>query len=260
MIQAVLFDLGGTLLEYEPFNPRALFRQAAKNSYTFLSSQGCALPTFERYYRTQRRAMRWEKFKAALAGREIDSRKMLRKLCIDLRLQRDPGTTNLLGAQWYEPLARRARIAPDAIATLQQLRDSQMRLGIIANAPVPGEVIDEHLREIGLLPFFEVRVYSSEVGYRKPDEEIFREALKELDLPANHVAYVGDSPVDDAKGARRAGMIAILKAVNPGFFARRRAHHLIARLGELPALLGVGQVIEDSHPSRGFQAAGASTV
>jgi FMN phosphatase YigB (HAD superfamily) len=243
MIQAVLFDLGNTLIEHMPISDRALFHHAARHTYSFLGANGCALPTFEKYYRTQRRALRWERFKSKLFSREMDSRAMLRRMCIDLRLQRDPGTINKLGWAWYEPVVERSSLAADVLPTLQHLRDCSIRMGIIANAPVPGEVIDMHLEHLGILHFFQTRIYSSDIGHRKPEPEIFEEALRELKLPADSVAFVGNNPRDDIKPARRAGMVAILKSKRrPGFGARRAANFVISSIAELPTMIGLGEV------------------
>lgn len=257
-IQAVLFDLGNTLIEHQPIRERALFHEAARHTYGFLASNGCALPTFEKYYRTQRRAVRWEKLKSKLFNRELDSRAMLRRMCIDLRLQRDPGTINKLGWAWYEPVVERSSLFGDVVSTLQHMRDCSIRMGIIANAPVPGEVIDMHLKHLGILHFFETRTYSSDIGHRKPEPQIFTEALRELHLPADSVAYVGNNLDDDIKGARRAGMVAILKSPRrPGFRARRAANFVISTLAELPAIIGLGEV-PPPKPARSNRLARAS--
>ncbi|HWN93352.1 MAG TPA: HAD-IA family hydrolase, partial [Verrucomicrobiae bacterium] len=48
--------------------------------------------------------------------------------------------------------------------------------------------------------------YSDEVGYRKPDAEIFRRTLAGLATEPRHAAHVGDNPIADVRGAQGIGM------------------------------------------------------
>ena len=48
--------------------------------------------------------------------------------------------------------------------------------------------------------------YSDEIGYRKPDPEIFRRTLAGLGAEARHAAHVGDNPIADVTGAQGVGM------------------------------------------------------
>ena len=47
---------------------------------------------------------------------------------------------------------------------------------------------------------------SEEVAWRKPNIKIFEETLRRLDVTAEETIYVGDSPLEDIKGAKAAGM------------------------------------------------------
>jgi len=47
---------------------------------------------------------------------------------------------------------------------------------------------------------------SEEVGWRKPNIKIFEETLRRLDVTAEETIYVGDSPLEDIKGAKAVGM------------------------------------------------------
>jgi putative hydrolase of the HAD superfamily len=49
-------------------------------------------------------------------------------------------------------------------------------------------------------------VVSEENGWRKPSSHIFQDALDKLQIQANEAVYVGDSPIEDIKGAKQAGL------------------------------------------------------
>jgi len=44
------------------------------------------------------------------------------------------------------------------------------------------------------------------VGWRKPHTRIFEEALRKLEATAAETVYVGDSPLEDIKGAKTLGL------------------------------------------------------
>ena len=47
---------------------------------------------------------------------------------------------------------------------------------------------------------------SEENGWRKPSSHIFQDALNKLQVQANEAIYIGDSPIEDIKGAKEAGL------------------------------------------------------
>jgi FMN phosphatase YigB (HAD superfamily) len=115
---------------------------------------------------------------------------------------------------------------------------------------VPGPVLDQHLAECGLLRFFQVRAYSCDVGVKKPHRRIFLAALRALNIRPQDTIFVGDKYALDVKGARRLGMITVLK-VRVGMPPKRRprADYVIKHLTELPRLLEqIGPDYEETTP------------
>jgi HAD superfamily hydrolase (TIGR01549 family) len=81
----------------------------------------------------------------------------------------------------------------------------QCKIGLISNFTY-APVIYKSLRKLGIDEFFNVVVVSEEVGWRKPSSKIFQEALSKLQVSADETVYVGDSPIEDIKGAKEAGL------------------------------------------------------
>jgi beta-phosphoglucomutase-like phosphatase (HAD superfamily) len=54
--------------------------------------------------------------------------------------------------------------------------------------------------------FFNAVVVSEEVGWRKPSARIFKDSLNKLQIEASEAVYIGDSPNEDIKGAKQAGL------------------------------------------------------
>lgn len=94
------------------------------------------------------------------------------------------------------------------------------------------------LGQIGIAHFFERSVAARDVGAAKPDPKIFIKAVEDTGLALDEVAYVGDDPIMDVVGARRAGMRPIW--INRAGIAwpeeLEPADHAIATLNELVAL------------------------
>ena len=236
MIRAVLFDLGDTLLDFQPMDRPALFRGVAETTYGFLQSRGCALPAFGTYYRRHIWAVRRAYIWATLRGREIDSVRAMQRFCAKQGYPTDEAFITDLLWMWYQPIIPRSSVAADVIPTLQSLRDAGLKMGIVSNTLLPGRVLDRHLEMVGLKEFFPVRVYSSEITYRKPKPIIFQAALAEIAVGADECLFVGDMVKTDIVGARRVGMRSVLRRT-----ARKQnysaADDVIDCIGELPRLV-----------------------
>jgi len=81
----------------------------------------------------------------------------------------------------------------------------QCRVGLISNF-THAPVIYSSLRKLQLDNCFNTIVISEENGWRKPSIHIFQEALNKLQVQPEEVVYIGDSPLEDIKGAKDAGL------------------------------------------------------
>lgn len=94
-------------------------------------------------------------------------------------------------------------LRPGAKKMLDEL-SHEFRLGVISNTASLYSVFDV-LEAYGIREYFETVTLSSVTGYRKPNEEIFRIALREMRANPESSIYVGDTISRDVIGARRAG-------------------------------------------------------
>lgn len=88
---------------------------------------------------------------------------------------------------------------------LVKLATQQCKVALVSNFTY-APVIYSSLRHVGIGTFFNAVVISEENGWRKPSSRIFHDALKRLQIKANEAVYIGDSPVEDIKGAKEAGL------------------------------------------------------
>lgn len=95
------------------------------------------------------------------------------------------------------------RLYPEVPAVLEELWP-RFQLAVISNFDGRLRSILEHL---GISKFFRHVFVSSELGTDKPDPEIYRRALKFIDLRPNEVLHVGDDPKRDWEAASAAGLL-----------------------------------------------------
>ncbi len=91
---------------------------------------------------------------------------------------------------------------PEVVEVLEQLH-SRFQLAVVSNFDGRLRVI---LERLGVSKYFRHVFVSSELGADKPDSEIFRRALRYVDLVPNEVLHVGDDPERDWKAASAAGL------------------------------------------------------
>jgi len=98
-------------------------------------------------------------------------------------------------------------VAPDTGEVLDALRARGFALAVISNAD--GRVEGDLVR-YGLRPHFATVIDSHVVGVEKPNPAIFHLTLDRLGVMPDDAVYVGDVFGVDVKGARAAGLQAVL--------------------------------------------------
>jgi putative hydrolase of the HAD superfamily len=200
VIKAIFFDAVGTLF-YLPKSVGWHYAKVARGLHLDLD-QGALDKAF---------AAAWQKMpprRAIDRPRENDDKDWWREL-VDLILDDvapslgEPDRDNFFEIA-YEHFAEAGvwEPYPEVIEVLEKL-EPRFHLAAISNFDGRLRMIFEQL---GISKFFRHVFISSEIGADKPDPEIFRRALKFLELPANQTLHVGDDPERDWKAASAAGL------------------------------------------------------
>jgi HAD superfamily hydrolase (TIGR01509 family) len=231
-IRAVLFDLGGTLVDYHDF---AHWTELARRCFVDFEEEALAQAFYDVERQTDVRpkvgqAEFWRRTLATAVGHDVELPTAERFLVV---LREHPGF---------------ARLYSDTRRCLETLRSEGRRLGVVSNSSS-----EAHVRSIlhatGILPFFERVVSSGTEGVEKPDPEIFRRALIRLDVRPEEAFYVGNLAFTDAQAAREAGLGAVW--LNRAGTGMSDDPPEITSLLEVPLRL---RLIEDSpapNPGRG---------
>ena len=243
-LQAVTFDLGGTLVEYENVPWEDLEATAWRGLHSRLAAgerfQGQFQGTADDFTgammgisaRLWRRA---EETHQSAALRDVFAEGMA---TLGLA-SADPDDFLDLAEHFHAATVDLVSVYEDSLSTLAELKSRGLKLALISNTIWPGALHTRDLRRFGLDGFFDALTFSSELPHTKPHPSIFQETLHRLgNVPPEAAAHVGDRIVDDVRGAQGAGMKGILKAHPrrvPVEGIRPDAH--INRLSDLPAAL-----------------------
>ena len=121
----------------------------------------------------------------------------------------------------------------DVLPAMDLLKSQGLTLGMISNINRDG---DELAESLGLTPYLNFTVTSTEVGAEKPHPPIFLAALHKAGTEPHEAVHVGDQLTSDVEGARGVG-------INPVLLDRDGNHEdiegcpRIESLMELPGLL-----------------------
>lgn len=237
--QAVIFDLGGTLVDWPDWHEGA--SRCWNVSYDYLIERLVEGDRPEREAYVQ----------AMLAAEQAHWRHVVEEqwsgppasLVLDglQRLGRHIHEVELLAALdgYAHAVDGWAMVFPDARETLQLLRKKGYRLGLLSNTWWAAEWHNADLAAHGLDELIDEIVYTSDLPHSKPHPSVFLEVADRLDVTVDACVMVGDRMIDDIGGALGVGMRAVWKENASPW---PKPEHItptatIANLADLPRLL-----------------------
>ena len=232
MIEAVVFDWGGTLTPWKTVDAHEAWRVYAGALHA---------DDAERAAEAARRLH--EADLARWAGVRDEHRAFTVAQVLEDALE-NPGLPHAAALDAYRDFwVHATHTDPEAAPMLAALRARGLRLGILSSTPWPAAWHEEWLRRDGVLHLFDACVWSSDLVWTKPHAAAFRAALDAVGVadPARCV-YVGDRPYDDVSGAKAVGMRAVL-VPHSDIPAHQQVpvdvlpDGVIARLADLPELI-----------------------
>ncbi len=96
---------------------------------------------------------------------------------------------------------------PGAERTLKYFLEQNVVLALVTNGQKKKQ--REKINRFRLERFFNIILVEEEMGYGKPDERVYHRALKELNLSADSVWFVGDNLEWDVGGPQKLGIYGI---------------------------------------------------
>ena len=105
---------------------------------------------------------------------------------------------------FFQDFVDSLELRPCAEALLEKISQT-CKLALVSNFTYAPAVYAS-LRKLGINRFFNVVIVSEENGWRKPHQKIFQDTLRQMQVTAEEAIYIGDSPMEDIKGALQAGL------------------------------------------------------
>jgi putative hydrolase of the HAD superfamily len=196
-IRAVLFDLGGTLVDERDY---AGWTEQARRLYLDFDPDELA--------HAYQEVLTEVDAEPALPDREARLLDFWRRT-LSRAAQKDVTQSTaekFLLAQKKSPAP--VQLYSDARRCLDQLRQEHRALGVISNSTSEARV-RQILDEAGILDYFDRVVSSGTEGVEKPNPEIFLRAVRRLGVSPPEALYVGNLAYTDAKAAQAAGLRAV---------------------------------------------------
>ena len=220
-IQAVVFDLDGTLLDRRRSFERFVRNQWERFAHCLQTSDQ------ERYVQTLIELDRdgYAPRKSLFSG-------------VITRFRLPSGMAETLLSDYRAGFPDACLLFPDTTQTLACLRASGLKLGLITNGST--RMQSRKLQCLALPSWFDTILISDAEGISKPDRQIFHRALDRLNTNPAQAVFVGDHPEVDVTGARAAGMQAVWRR-DPSESRMVEADGVIEELGDLLTWLGLGR-------------------
>jgi HAD superfamily hydrolase (TIGR01549 family) len=238
-IQAVLFDFGGSLFDYETVAP------GERESIIDLARwAGVTIEPREilRAYRGALKRVFYEYLPRSYYLHRDLFRDVLQAMARELDVSfTEEQFVRYRQSQWQ----RRERdftLREGVVETLTTLRQRGCHLGIVSN--IDNDQLEHMIELSGLGQHFDSILSSEQAQSCKPDSRIFAEALRRADSPPEATFFVGDSLQQDIPGANRAGMQSVLiwsSSESESSPREDRPRHIIR---QIPDLLDLMQRVE----------------
>ena len=237
-IEAVLFDLGETLLTFGKLDTGRLSAEAVRRSYDYLKALNQPVGSFWAYRLLHLWGIRYHVLKSSLTGNDFDSLELIQHYGRRKGFNLTEEQWEELNWKWYEPLSEMGVVEPETAASLNKLRDMGLKVGLLSNTFIHKTSLERQMAAAGFLDCLTPRLYTYQYPWRKPDRRIFEAGAEAIGVPCENIIYVGDRIDNDVEGALQVGMLPIMKTAYTNKGKRPpEGTHIINSISELPDLI-----------------------
>jgi len=209
----VLFDLGGTLINYDNSPWPELGRLGCIEGAKFIKRElGLEIDA----------EILNEKLHNAI-GRMIETRgndeneldlvAMTARTLGELGINLSDGLPEKFIDAYYKPIGDQITLFPYAGEILRKIKNEGMKIGLVSNTIFPADYHRREMKSYEIFDCFDFTIFSSEEKIRKPGKRIFEKALRLGDAYPDETIFIGDRLVEDVGGPQSVGIKAVLKYV-----------------------------------------------
>lgn len=232
-LKAVIFDLGNTLVKFTGDLNETNF-QGVKLIHRVISLDGIHID-FERLLKVWTKERVEGIIRASATLKEVTADQVFERVMQLLGIpELNSHTKKRAVDAFFTPEIEKYTLDPHARGILEFLKEKNLKIGLISNTTCH-RFVERLLKKFDLTPYFDVIMSSAGEGIRKPDPEIFRRALERLKTDPQETLMVGDLAEHDVKGAKLAGLKAVL--LNHGQTGSVTPDYTIEKLKDLERII-----------------------
>ena len=207
--KAIVFDLGGTLIEYTGNYSSwpDLETPGFLAAYNYLKQKDTSVPDFDRFKLTGFDLLpkRWRM--ATSGQRNLTVASLLGDIFATFNIAGPEKVLLEAASREYErAVCADARPIPNGRFIVSHLHSLGLKIGLVSNTMFSGEIHRDDLARFDMLGFFDALLFSADANKWKPDPDAFLSVLNQLDVEPSAAVFVGDDPAADIIGGNRAGM------------------------------------------------------
>ena len=218
-IEAILFDIGGTLRSSAPKNEASKI-EVVRHIVDLLGTDIPPADFASLLTERARAYIRWARETLI----ELNEREFWTKWMLpDWPVDKISELALPLNQLWREATGERI-VFPETKEVVLELFRRGYRLGIVSNT-ISSVEVPQALEELKLTGCFETVILSCVVGMRKPGTGILLEAIRRMGVNPENCAYIGDRLNRDVQSSRDAGFAKSVILRDPGTFPRHQAKY-----------------------------------
>lgn len=233
MLKAITFDFWNTLYKF----PRDanVSRLRARRFLQIVNEAGGQVE-MEELLAALEQCWKYADYCQRVEGYDITPAGHVNYILQHLNLQTSAEMWNAIYVTYTRALEEKPPVLKEGVKETLPLLEQKYTLAVICNTGgTPGTGLREFMRKDGILDYFSFLVFSDEVGWAKPNTRIFAHTLANLKVEPGQAAHIGDDPITDVIGAKKAGMKAIWLAPHAPWAVPECDYH-VRQVNELPAL------------------------
>ena len=197
----IIFDLGGTILEYRNNNPINSITKILEmsNNAQYISTHQLLYyfdilikDTFDDRYKSYT---------------EISFKNFLRLLYESFSIKFNKPYEEI--ERIYYKYAFKTFRCKGIVELLEFIEKLNIKVGILSNSTFDGEILAEDLKAHSIYSYFKFVISSANYCLRKPSIHIFNLAIKKMGFDPGDIWYVGDNIYSDIEGAVSAGLFPV---------------------------------------------------
>lgn len=198
MIQAITFDLWNTL-----FSPKSYSELRLKQFYQFLQERKIfiSFDKFEKAFHTKFHFS--EVTFEEIEYRHIYTEDRILRVLESIGVKIPQPDVEMLKKKFESEMLQDPPLLKMGVKKTLEALAPEYNVGLISNTGVtPGKTISSVLEEYNILQYFDLTVYSDEIGLFKPHPKMFEIPLDKFHCSPQNAIHIGDMLETDITGAK----------------------------------------------------------